>query len=151
MILTNYFYIKILKQMQYVLSAFFIFTIYGQAIAKSEKGIPHNGLAVKQWVDQHFAKGKTRGAQIDLVIDRADNCINLCEIKFCNDEYKMIKAYAEDLERKKKVFQEVTGTHKTIFLTLITPFGVKQNTHSIGIIDQQLTMNSLFDTPERRQ
>ncbi|HEX4839418.1 MAG TPA: ATP-binding protein [Rhabdochlamydiaceae bacterium] len=100
---------------------------------------------------QHFAKGKTRGAQIDLVIDRADNCINLCEIKFCNDEYKITKAYAEDLERKKKVFQEVTGTPKTIFLTLITPFGVKQNTHSIGIIDQQLTMNSLFDSPERRQ
>jgi predicted AAA+ superfamily ATPase len=98
---------------------------------------------------QHFAKGKTRGAEIDLVIDRADNCINLCEIKFCNNEYTITKAYAEDLERKKKVFQEVTGTRKAIFITLITPFGVKENSHSIGIVNQQLTLDSLFDGVER--
>lgn len=93
---------------------------------------------------QHFGTKKEKGAEIDLVIDRADNCINLCEIKFSNDEFQITKSYANDLERKKKVFQEVTGTRKTIFLTLITPFGVKENGHSIGIVDQQLTIDNLF-------
>lgn len=93
---------------------------------------------------QHIGTQKEKGAEIDLVIDRADNCINLCEIKFCKEEFIITKSYANDLERKKKVFQEVTKTRKTIFLTLITPFGVKENTHSIGIVDQQLTLDALF-------
>ncbi len=93
---------------------------------------------------QHFAIGKERGAEIDLVIDRADNCINLCEIKFCDDEFKISKNYAKELERKKKVFQKITETRKTIFLTLITPFGVKENEHYIGLIDQQITQEALF-------
>jgi AAA+ ATPase superfamily predicted ATPase len=93
---------------------------------------------------QHLGTKKEKGAEIDLVIDRADNCINLCEIKFSNEEFLISKSYANDLERKKKVFQKVTRTNKTIFLTLITPFGVKENSHSIGIVDQQLTLDDLF-------
>ena len=94
---------------------------------------------------RHPGKAKIKGAEIDLVIDRADNCINLCEIKFCNEEFEINKSYAKDLERKKAVFQKVTGTRKTIFLTLITPFGVKENIHYHGLVDQQLTMDALFD------
>jgi uncharacterized protein len=78
------------------------------------------------------------------VIDRADDCINLCEIKFCNAEFVIDRDYAEQLERKKTVFQSVTGTKKTIFITMITPYGIIKNEHSIGLIDQELTINSLF-------
>jgi hypothetical protein len=94
---------------------------------------------------QHFATGKEKGAEIDLVIDRADNCINLCEIKFCNEEFKISKSSAKELEQKKKVFQHVTGTRKTVFLTLITPFGVKENEYYLGLVNQQFTLDILFD------
>lgn len=94
---------------------------------------------------QHFASKKgDKGAEIDLVIDRADNCINLCEIKFCNEEFEITPSYAKDLERKKEVFQKITKTRKTLFTTLITPFGVKENEHSIGVVDQQLTLDALY-------
>ncbi len=115
---------------------------------KIKEALGLSGITTHESHWQYFASRKERGAEADLVIDRADNCINLCEIKFCDKEFIITKAYAKDLERKKKVFQEMTGTRKTIFLTLITPYGVKENVHSIGIVDQQLTLNALFGSKE---
>lgn len=95
-----------------------------------------------------FYKPKTvandKGTQIDLVIDRADDCINICEIKFCDDVFEISESYAEILEQKKQVFQKVTQTRKTIFLTLITPFGIKENKHSAGLVDSSLDLECLF-------
>jgi len=84
------------------------------------------------------------GAQIDLLIDRADNCINLCEIKFCQGEFSLTKEYAKKLLNKKEVFQSQTKTKKTIFITMITPYGVNKNQHYLGLVDNQLTINDLF-------
>lgn len=84
------------------------------------------------------------GAEIDLVIDRADNCINLCEIKFYSGEYILTEKDEEDLERKKRVFRAKTQTKKSIFITLITPFGAKQNGHYIQSVDNQLTLDCFF-------
>ncbi|MCC5832541.1 MAG: AAA family ATPase [Chlamydiales bacterium] len=82
--------------------------------------------------------------EVDLVIDRADQCINLCEIKFSNNEFVLTKAYSEELNRKKTLFQKFTGTSKGLFLTLITPFGAKENTHFHQVVDHQLTLDALF-------
>lgn len=57
-------------------------------------------------------ENKKKGAQIDLVIDRADNCINLFEIKFCNGNFLITKSYADNLNYKKLCFQEQTKTKK---------------------------------------
>ncbi|MFI4937391.1 MAG: ATP-binding protein [Candidatus Berkiellales bacterium] len=84
------------------------------------------------------------GAQIDLIIDRADNCINLCEIKFCQGEFNITKEYAKKLLNKKEIFREQTKTKKTIFITMITPYGVKKNQHYIGLVDNELTLDDLF-------
>ncbi len=97
-----------------------------------------------QWQYIPPKRSLEEGAEIDLVIDRADDCINLCEIKFCDGVFEINKKYAGNLERKKEVFQKVTGTRKTIFLTMITPFGVKENEHYIGLVNQQLTFDALF-------
>ncbi len=98
------------------------------------------GRAVGYW------RGTYRdvGAEIDLVIDRADNCINLCEIKFYNEEYIMTQKDVDDFERKKRVFQMQTNTKKSIFFTLITPFGAKQNSHYLQCVHNQLTMECFF-------
>ncbi len=85
------------------------------------------------------------GVQIDLVIDRADKCINLCEIKFYDDEFLISKAYAQVLRRKKSCFKEKTGTKKTLFMTMITTYGVKMDQHYLEVVDGQIKMDALFE------
>ena len=112
---------------------------------KIKQALGISGISTSESHFYHLPKkGDGQGAEIDLVIDRADNCINLCEIKFCEEEFEITQSYAKDLERKKDVFQKVTGTKKTIFLTMITPFGIKKNIHAIELINQQLTLDALF-------
>jgi uncharacterized protein len=87
---------------------------------------------------------ETEGAQIDLLIDRQDNVISLCEVKFYNDELVLTKADADNLRRKKSIFRHVTGTKKQLFVVLITTFGLLKNKHSLGLVDNALDMNALF-------
>ncbi len=84
------------------------------------------------------------GAQIDLVIDRADRSINLCEIKFVRDELEISARLRRDLERKKEVFRTRTRTRSLLLTTLITSYGVKKGKNYRGIVDNQLTMDCLF-------
>ncbi|MFM9910620.1 MAG: AAA family ATPase [Chitinophagaceae bacterium] len=83
-------------------------------------------------------------AQIDLVINRRDNCINLCEIKFYENKFLLDKKYAAALSQKKKLFKEETKTRKQLFITLISSMGITGNENSIGLIDQQLNLDHLF-------
>jgi uncharacterized protein len=93
-----------------------------------------------------FAKAneESAGAQIDLLIDRQDNVISLCEVKFYNDELSMTQTDADNLARKRSVFRHFTRTKKQIFIVLITTYGLMKNKHSIGLIDNVLDMKVLF-------
>ncbi len=84
------------------------------------------------------------GAQIDLLIDRSDQAINLCEIKFGNSVYEVKKQDTENFAAKKNVFRYHTKTNKHLFLTLVTTFGAIDNAHKINAVDQVLTMDDLF-------
>ncbi len=84
------------------------------------------------------------GIQVDLLLDRNDHVINLCEIKFYNNQFIMTKAYAKNLRAKMAIFQSVTQTRKQLFLTMITTFGLIDNEHSIGFVDKSLTLEDLF-------
>ncbi len=91
------------------------------------------------------AKGSGEsGAEIDIVIDRADSCINLCELKFYDDKFVITKEYATKLKQKRSCFERITETRKATFTTLITPYGAVHNTHFLQVIDKELTMDSLF-------
>ena len=85
------------------------------------------------------------GAQIDLIIDRYDNVINLCEIKFYNEEMILTKDDAENIRKKKSIFKFITKTKKQVFVTLITTFGMHQSKNTLGLIDKVLTVDALFD------
>lgn len=89
-------------------------------------------------------RNTNRGAQIDLLIDRADNVINLCEMKFYNAEYNITKSYAAELRNKLNLFRISTGTRKNIFVTMITTYGVQENQYSLELVQNSLTMDSLF-------
>lgn len=85
------------------------------------------------------------GAQIDLLIDRDDRTINLCEMKFYTDVFTIDKTYALELKRKVRVFNEQTKTRKSIFLTFITTYGLKRNDYATSLVHNDLTMDILFD------
>jgi AAA+ ATPase superfamily predicted ATPase len=84
-----------------------------------------------------------KGAQIDLLIDRNDGVINICECKFSNDEFVIDKALDENLRNKISTFRRETKTRKSCHLTMITTYGVKQNRYS-GIMQSQVTLDDLF-------
>lgn len=85
----------------------------------------------------------TRGAQIDLLIDRADHCINLCEMKFCRGEYLMTKLEREKIENRVDSFIQYTKTKSSIRVTLITSFGLQKNVNS-SIAQSELTLRDLL-------
>lgn len=83
-------------------------------------------------------------AQIDLVIDRRDHAINLCEFKFSMQQFVIDKAYNEKLRAKMQTFRESSGTNKALFLTFISPYGLKQNKYSSSIVQQDVKMDIFF-------
>jgi len=102
---------------------------------------------INSFTSSFFAKPKDglSGAQIDLLIDRSDNSINLCEIKYSTKNYTVTKRDVENLQNKKTVFAYHTKTKKHIFTTLITTHGVTDNAHRLNHIDQVVTLDDLFE------
>jgi hypothetical protein len=68
----------------------------------------------------------------------------LCEIKFSDRQFTVTKGYSEKLLYKKEKFMEVTNTRKSVFITLITSFGAKENVWYLEAVNNQLTLNDLF-------
>lgn len=94
----------------------------------------------------YFKRGdnETQGFQIDLLIDRNDGIINICEAKFSSADFIIDKKYASELRNKLVGFRNATGTKKGLMLTFITSFGLKNNTHSLGLVDHSITLADLF-------
>ncbi|MEM8526975.1 MAG: ATP-binding protein, partial [Bacteroidota bacterium] len=88
---------------------------------------------------------REEGTQIDLVIDRNDHIINLCEIKFHNTEFTITKEYAEKLRNKIRIFQENNNSKKQTQLVFISTFGLKHNKYSLGLVYADLDMNMFFN------
>jgi len=89
-------------------------------------------------------KGSTKeGAQIDLLFDRDDDAITICEIKHTNKPFSINKAYSAKLQKKIDIFRKVTRTKKQIFLALISANGLKENIYSERV-DAVVTLDSLF-------
>jgi len=87
------------------------------------------------------------GVQVDLIIDRRDNIVNLCEVKFSINKFTIDKKYAQELRDKISAFRAETKTRKAISLTIITTFGLNINEYSTGIVNQEFDMDRLFISP----
>jgi AAA+ ATPase superfamily predicted ATPase len=81
--------------------------------------------------------------QVDLLIDRNDGIINLCEIKYAESEFVIDKKQDEILRNKRSSFINETKTRKAVHITMITTYGVKHNEYW-GRIQSEVTMNDLF-------
>ena len=109
---------------------------------KSALGI--SGIYTEESAWRKTGTDQKAGVQIDLVIERGDNAINICEIKFSDDEFTITKKYADELKAKLSVFKQATKSRKTLFLTMITTFGLTENKHSISSVQQSMDMSVLF-------
>ena len=83
------------------------------------------------------------GTQIDLVIERADRIINLCEMKFSEGPYNITKSYEEKLRQRMAIFRAETKTTKSLATTMITTYGILQGIHS-SIVQSEVIMDDLF-------
>lgn len=81
--------------------------------------------------------------QIDLLIERSDNMVNLCEIKYSAGQYVMSKAEYEKIQNRQMAFVEETKCKQGIFLTFITTFAPKQNEYS-GLMNGVVLLDDLF-------
>ncbi len=84
-----------------------------------------------------------RGAQIDLVVDRADQTINICEMKFCQDTFTISADYEANLRHKLSLFAEYTRMRKSLQLTLVTTYGLGTGSHR-GAVSNVVTLDELF-------
>ena len=103
-------------------------------------------LGIASVKTEHYSwksKTLTDGAQIDIIIDRADNTINLCEVKYCDHEYQLDKDEFFKINHRVEAFEEETQAKSTILPTMITTFGLAKGMYSDQII-VKLTMDDLF-------
>ena len=97
----------------------------------------------KVLADEEADEDLKHGTQIDLLIDRSDRSISICEMKYCNGEYEISKAYDAHLVHRLKVFKKVTKTTKTLIPTFVTPHGLYNNMYARKI-NRQVTGYDLF-------
>ena len=93
--------------------------------------------------DPATGKTLTKGAQIDMLIDRNDDTINLCEMKYTNAPYVITEEEDNRIRNRRETFVRETGTEKTVLITMITSFGLAPGGYSDDI-QCQLTMADLF-------
>ena len=106
---------------------------------KNALGISGVHTNVSSWI----SRGDGNGAQIDLVIDRADRVINICEIKFAKGPFEIDRAYDFNLRGKIETFRSETKTRKALHLTMITVYGVKPGKYA-GIVQSEVNMDDFF-------
>ena len=83
------------------------------------------------------------GGQIDLLIDRNDEVINICEIKYSKSPYVITEEYERKLWSREATFRHVTKTRKALQHVFITTYGVKRNEWS-DVVHSEITLNDLF-------
>jgi len=80
-----------------------------------------------------------------MLIDRKDDVINICEMKFYADEFNITSEYAAYLRTKKEGLKTVTGTKKMVQITFISSYGILDNQHKTDLVDGDFTLDILFD------
>ena len=84
-------------------------------------------------------------AKIDLLIERADIMINICEMKFSIDKYAITKDYEAKLRKKMEAFRTATKSRKGLLLTLVTTYGLKPGKNN-SIVQSEITLDKLFSS-----
>ncbi|WP_040254320.1 AAA family ATPase [Psychroserpens mesophilus] len=119
-------------------SGFAFETLCLKHIQQLLKGLGISGIEVLS------SSWRNENAQIDLLIDRSDRSVNICEMKFSEHEFTINKSYAANVQKKKTEFINAMSKRKNVFVTFVTTFGVKPNVYSNQVMNNQITIDSLF-------
>ncbi len=112
-------------------------------IEQIKKALGISGVSSKQsaWSKKSIEES---GTQIDMIIERKDNVINMCEMKFYNDEFVVDKKYDRVLANRINTLEKEVSSKMAIHSTLITTYGLKYNEYS-GDFVKVITMDDLFE------
>ena len=108
---------------------------------KAALGISGVQANVSSWFTR--GTGERRGAQIDLVIQRADGFTNLCEMKHSDSMFTIDQGYAKELQNKLEAYQELSKDKRTLHLVMVTTNGVTHNSY-YNMIQKEITIDDLF-------
>ena len=112
-------------------------------IGQIKKALDILGVSSKQSAFVVKGDGETEGMQIDLLIDRKDNVLNLCEMKFVGDEFEVDNDYEKKLRHRLQWMLDHINRKQSLQMTLVTTFGLKYGYHS-GVFQQVVTLDHLF-------
>lgn len=121
-------------------------TLCFKHIDKLKKALGISGIFTQIYSLQVVANKEKnqKGFQIDLIIDRNDNIVNLCEIKFYTAKFNIDKKYAETLRERKQNFINFTKTKKQVFTTFVTNYGIEKSNYGLEIVDSEVFLDDLF-------
>lgn len=110
---------------------------------KNALGIGGVATSVSTWRYTPNRQDEKKGAQVDMVMERADRMIHLFEIKFSESKFTITKEYEETIRKRLWLFKEITQTPKAVVQTFVTTFGLS-NPNSWHIVHSEVTMDDLF-------
>ncbi len=113
-------------------------------VPQIKQALSIGGVSSSTYSWQEKGDSNKKGSQIDLVIDRRDQVINLFEIKYSINQVTITKEYDAVLRHKIQTFKDSTGTNKSVFLTMLTTHGLVANEYKTSTIQNELTMDALF-------
>lgn len=111
---------------------------------KQKLGIAGIATDIASWRYTPMKDSTEKGAQVDMVISRADRVINLCEIKFAVGKYQITKTYSDYLRDRVELFKAKSKTKYSVVQTLVTTYGVADGINS-AIVQQEVTLEDLFN------
>ncbi|SDA60011.1 hypothetical protein SAMN03080617_01217 [Algoriphagus alkaliphilus] len=112
-------------------------------IPQIKKSLGISGIQAEHAAWRGSIEGK--GAQIDLLIDRRDHVITICECKFQLDSFSISKEYADQIKSKISVFKEVSKTKKAVHFAFVSTYGLHRNAYSDMLVQSEVTMDALFE------
>jgi len=119
-----------------------------QHVPQIKKALGISGVLTKVYSWRHVPdEVYTTGVQIDLLIERADRVINICEAKFSRNPFVIDKEYDMRLRNKAGTFVAVTKTRNAVHLTMITADGLA-HTGYWGTVQSELSLEDLFGEAE---
>ena len=112
-------------------------------IRQMKRALGISGIATETSAWRKAKDSAGKGAQIDLIIKRADRTIHLCEMKFSTNKFTISDAYEDDLRERQAVFEQTEKAREAVVHTFVTTYGVKDGMHR-SIVHSEVTMDDLF-------
>jgi hypothetical protein len=139
----KYFFQGIYKSQSYKSWCGFAFeNIAHQHIIEIKRALGIEGVNSRNYYWKRVDKNATtHGTQIDILLERDDDVVNIIECKYHNTPFTIDKKYASELENKEAVFQETTAYNGSIQIIMLTSSGIKENTYSKSLISQSFLID----------